>query len=98
MVPATAWISSTITVRTPTSPARADEVSTRYSDSGVVMRMSGGVRPNARRSSGGVSPVRMPTSTGGRARPSRCAACRMPTSGERRLRSTSTASALSGET
>ena len=44
LVPATAWISSMITVRTPASPARAPDVRTRYSDSGVVMRMSGGRR------------------------------------------------------
>ena len=62
------------------------------------MRMSGGFVAKARRSFGGVSPVRMPTVTSGSVRPSRVAACRMPTSGERRFRSTSVASALSGET
>jgi hypothetical protein len=72
-------------------------VSSRNSDSGVVIRMSGGVRVNARRSSAGVSPVRMPTVMSGGS-PSRAAACRMPASGRRRLRSTSTASALSGLT
>ncbi|GAA4817036.1 hypothetical protein GCM10023353_24440 [Tomitella cavernea] len=41
-MPATEWISSTITVSTPVRVSRADEVSIRYSDSGVVMRMSGG--------------------------------------------------------
>ena len=65
LVAATAWISSMITVRTPASPARAPDVSTRYSDSGVVMRMSGGFVAKARRSLGGVSPVRMPTVTSG---------------------------------
>ena len=85
--------------RTPASPARAADVSTRYSDSGVVMRMSGGFVANARRSFGGVSPVRMPTRDVGQlAARAGSAACRMPTSGERRLRSTSVASALSGET
>ncbi|PSK61906.1 hypothetical protein B0E53_06188 [Micromonospora sp. MH33] len=97
-VPATACTSSTITVRTPRSESRAAEVSSRNSDSGVVMRMSGGVRAKARRSSAGVSPVRMPTVMSGGVRPSRVAACRMPVSGARRLRSTSTASALSGLT
>ena len=87
-----------ITVSTPRSDSRAAEVSSRNSDSGVVIRMSGGVRAKARRSSAGVSPVRMPTVMSGGGRPSRPAACRMPVSGARRLRSTSTASALSGLT
>ena len=97
-VPATACTSSRITVVTPRSDSRAAEVSSRNSDSGVVTSTSGGVRANWRRSSAGVSPVRMPTVTSGTGSPSRCAACRMPASGERRLRWTSTASALSGET
>ncbi len=46
----------------------------------------------------GVSPVRVPTTTSGTSSPSRTAAWRMPASGERRFRSTSAASALSGET
>ena len=83
---------------TPRSDSRAAEVSSRNSDSGVVTSTSGGVRANWRRSSAGVSPVRMPTVTSGTGSPSRCAAWRMPASGERRLRWTSTASALSGET
>ncbi len=98
LVPATAWISSRITVVTPDRPARAPDVRTRYRDSGVVMRMSGGCVAKARRSAGGVSPVRIPTVTSGSSSPSRVAACRIPTSGERRLRSTSVARALSGET
>ncbi|OCI31543.1 hypothetical protein OERS_16700 [Oerskovia enterophila] len=98
LVPATAWISSMMTVCTPASPARACEVRTRNSDSGVVMRMSGGATPKRRRSLAGVSPVRVPTTTSGTVVPSRTAACRMPASGERRLRSTSAASALRGET
>jgi hypothetical protein len=93
-----ACTSSRITVVTPRSDSRAAEVSSRNSDSGVVTSTSGGVRANWRRSSAGVSPVRMPTVTSGTGSPSRCAACRMPASGERRLRWTSTASALSGET
>ena len=60
----------------------------RYSDSGVVMRMSGGVRSMAARSFCGVSPVRTATVT----------SAPMPRSGARRLRSTSYPSALSGET
>ena len=98
LVPTTACTSSTITVCTPRSDSRAAEVRIRNSDSGVVTSTSGGVRANSRRSSAGVSPVRMPTVMSGTGSPSRLAACRMPVSGERRLRCTSTASALSGET
>ena len=77
--PATAWTSSRITVSTPRSVSRACEVSRRKSDSGVVMRMSGGVRSIRRRSSAGVSPVRTATWS---FEPS-------PASGLRRLRSMS---------
>ena len=44
LVAAIAWISSMITVSTPTSVSRADDVSIRYSDSGVVISRSGGRR------------------------------------------------------
>ena len=45
LLPATAWISSTITVRTVLSICRPDaDVSRMYSDSGVVTSMCGGVR------------------------------------------------------
>ena len=47
LVEATAWISSTITVSTPASISRAWEVRIRYSDSGVVIRMSGGLAAHA---------------------------------------------------
>ena len=87
-----------ITVSTPRSASRACEVSIRNSDSGVVIRMSGGVVWIRRRSCGVVSPDRTPTLTSGTSTPSRSAVCRMPTSGARRLRSTSTARAFSGET
>ena len=70
----------------------------RKSDSGVVIRMSGGVVESRRRSAALVSPERRPTVTSGTVAPSRSAVWRMPVSGARRLRSTSTASALSGET
>ena len=63
----------------PVKSRRACEVSMRYSDSGVVMRMSGGVRSMAARSRCGVSPVRTATVT----------SAPMPRSGARRLRSTS---------
>ena len=57
--PATAWTSSTITVSTVRRSSRAREVSSiRNSDSGVVIRMSGGVRSICARSRCGVSPVR----------------------------------------
>ena len=71
LVPTTACTSSTITVCTPRSDSRAAEVSIRNSDSGVVTSTSGGVRANCRRSSAGVSPVRMPTVMSGTGSPSR---------------------------
>ena len=98
LVPATAWISSRMIVSTPSSDSRAREVRTRNSDSGVVMSTSGGRRARVRRSCELVSPERTPTVVVGSGRPSRWALARMPVSGERRLRSTSTASALRGDT
>jgi len=77
---ATAWISSTITASTPSSIERACEVRIRYSDSGVVTRMSGGLRTIAARSRWGVSPVRIPTRT---------SSAPIPRNGTRRLRSMS---------
>ena len=77
--------------------SRAWDVKRRNSDSGVLIRMSGGAVSILRRSSGGVSPVRTPTTIGDRAVPSRAAAASMPVSGDRRFRSTSTARAFSGE-
>jgi hypothetical protein len=59
--------------------------------------MSGGLVVSLRRSAAGVSPERTPTLISGTGLPSRSAVCRMPVSGARRLRSTSTPSALSGE-
>lgn len=70
----------------------------RKRDSGVVMRMSGGRVAIERRSAAGVSPDRIPTRTSGSGSPSRTDSCRIPASGLRRLRSTSTASAFIGET
>jgi hypothetical protein len=96
-VPASAWISSTMTVSTPVSVSRAADVSMRNSDSGVVMRISGGRCTSERRSAGVVSPDRTPTVTSGVSPPSAAAVRAMPMSGARRLRSTSTPSALSGE-
>jgi hypothetical protein len=62
------------------------------------MTMSAGSRTKRARSLVGVSPVRT-RMLGMRAfSPRRAAACATPAIGARRLRSTSTASALSGET
>ena len=98
LVPATACTSSMITVRTPRSDSRAWLVSMRNSDSGVVMRMSGGLVESRRRSAALVSPERTPTCTSETLVSSRSAVWRMPVSGARRLRSTSTARAFSGLT
>jgi hypothetical protein len=87
-----------MTVSTPARLSRAREVSSRNRDSGVVIRMSGGVWVNARRCSGVVSPVRIATDTSPTSMPSRRAAWPIPARGARRLRSTSTASAFSGLT
>jgi hypothetical protein len=98
LVGASAWISSTMMVSTRRSPSRACDPSNRYSDSGVVIRMSPGSRPWRRRSRAAVSPVRTSTVIGANAAPVRAATCCMPASGTVRLRSTSYASALSGDT
>ena len=98
LVPARACTSSTMTVCTERSTSRAAEVSIRNSDSGVVIKMSGGRVTIARRSAAEVSPERTPTVTFGGAWSSRRAVWVMPANGARRLRSTSTASALSGDT
>jgi hypothetical protein len=90
-------ISSTITVSTDCRRSRAFDVSRRNSDSGVVMRMSAGSRWNRARSPAGVSPVRIDIAGTRNATPCAVATWAMPASGARRLRSTSTASALSGD-
>ena len=61
LVAATACTSSTITVSTSARVSRAADVSIRNSDSGVVIRMSGGLAISSRRRAGGVSPERTPT-------------------------------------
>ena len=94
-----AWISSTMTVRTAPSIARPDsEPSSTYSDSGVVTRICGGFLRNAARSDCGVSPVRTAVrmSTSGSAWAS--SSSRMPASGASRLTWMSLLSAFSGET
>ena len=60
-VPATACTSSRISVSTVRSISRAWDVRMRKSDSGVVIRMSGGLRAICWRSFCGVSPVRTAT-------------------------------------
>ena len=97
LLPASACTSSTMTVSTPRSVSRALEVSSRNSDSGVVISTSGGLLASFLRSSAAVSPVRTATRMSGSARPRLRAACRIPVSGARRFRSMSVASALSGE-
>ena len=87
-----------MTVCTSASVSRAAEVSIRNNDSGVVIRMSGGLVISSRRWAGGVSPDRTPTLMSGAGAPRRSATRPMPVSGVRRLRSTSTASAFSGDT
>ena len=86
-----------ITVSTPARVSRAAEVSSRNRDSGVVTSTCGGLARWRRRSSGGVSPVRIPTVTSAASVPRAAASRAIPARGARRLRSTSTASALSGE-
>ena len=86
-----------ITVSTPASVSRADDVSIRYSDSGVVINRSGGRRINFWRSLAAVSPVRIATSGATNGSPNRSAASSIPLSGARRFFSMSNASARSGE-
>src|SRR6187431_862678 len=87
-----------ISVSTDSKILRVSEVKSRNKDSGVVIRMSGGVRRMRARSACGVSPVRRARVGTRRSLPRRRAACEMPAMGARKLRSMSTAKALSGET
>ncbi len=99
LFPAMAWISSMITVRTCRRIARLrSAVTSRYSDSGVVMRKSGGRRSIAARSAMAVSPVRTATLTSGAGMPSSAATAAISRSGASRFCWMSTASAFSGET
>ncbi len=99
MFPATAWISSTITVRAARSIARLrSAVSRRNSDSGVVIRKSGGRFSIAARSAAAVSPVRTATRITGAGSPSSAATSAISASGRSRFCQMSTASAFSGET
>ena len=100
--PARACTSSTMTVSTVRSASRAADVSMRYSDSGVVMRISGGLRAILRRSSAGVSPVRMAVRISGAFAPRRAlstaASSEIAESGPCKLRSTSAPRAFRGDT
>ncbi len=99
MFPATAWISSTITVRVPRSMARLrSAVTSRNSDSGVVIRMSGGFFSMAARAAAAVSPVLTATRILGTASPSSSATPAISASGASRFCWISVASALSGDT
>jgi len=99
LFPATAWISSTMIVRTFRSIARLrSAVTIRYSDSGVVMRKSGGRFSMAARSAAAVSPVRTATRMSGAASPIEAATAAISRSGASRFCWMSTASAFSGDT
>ena len=96
---ASAWISSTITVRAVASILRLrSEVSITNSDSGVVTRMCGARRSMPARSAGEVSPVRTAARSGGSSIPIAFASARISASGASRLRWMSCESARSGET
>src|SRR5438552_305695 len=85
-------------VSTARSASLALDVSSRYNDSGVVMRISSGSRGSRARSAAGVSPVRMAMEGVTYVSPRPSAICAIPDSGARRLRWTSIASALRGDT
>ena len=95
----TAWISSTITVRAVRNISRLLlAVRRRYSDSGVVTRMWGGLRSIAARSEEGVSPVRTAAVIFGASRPMSSATRRISRLGSAKFLWMSALSALSGET
>ena len=73
-------------------------MSSKNSDSGVVIKMSAGARENALRSFAGVSPVRTATCTSRQGTPSCSLTARIPAMGCERFFSTSAARAFSGET
>ena len=99
MSSASAWISSTITLRTVPSIARPEaEPSSTYNDSGVVTRICGGLRRSLARSACGVSPVRTTARISTSGKPSSASAAPIPASGASRFRAMSLDSAFSGET
>ena len=88
-----------MTVRAGASIARVrSAVTSRYSDSGVVIRKLGGRLSIAARSAGGVSPVRTATRMSGAGSPSRAASAAISASGVSRFCQMSTARAFSGDT
>ena len=88
-----------MTVRTVRSMCRLrSDVSSRYSDSGVVTRMCGGVRSIAARSDAVVSPVRTAAVIRGAGSPASSARRWMPRLGSARFLWMSALSAFSGET
>ncbi len=96
---ATAWISSTMTVRVLRSmDLLRSAVTRRYSDSGVVIRISGGFLSMAVRSAAAVSPVLTATRIAGALSPSRPATAAISRSGASRFCWMSVASAFSGDT
>ncbi len=74
------------------------DVTSRYSDSGVVIRKSGGRFSMAARSAAAVSPVRTATRMVGALSPSSAAVAAISASGRSRFRWMSTARAFSGDT
>ncbi len=87
-----------MTVRTVRSICRLrSEVRSRYSDSGVVTRMWGGVRSIDTRSRVEVSPVRTAAVIDGASSPRARASARMPLRGSARFLWMSVLSAFSGE-
>ena len=99
LLPARAWISSTITVSTVPSIRRPDsEVSRMYSDSGVVTRMWGASRRIFARSLWVVSPVRTRARMHTSGNPDSSNSSRMPASGACRFLLMSLDSAFSGDT
>jgi hypothetical protein len=99
LLAASAWISSTITVRVVASMRRPDsEPRSTYSDSGVVTTTCGGRLRIDARSACGVSPVRTSVRMSTSGRPCAARALRMPASGAARFFWMSLDSAFSGET
>ena len=70
-----------MTCETDRKVSRARLVSIRWSDSGVVIRMSGGLRTSLCRSADGVSPLRTATAIGARGVPSRSERAEDPSKG-----------------
>ena len=96
---ATAWISSMITQRAVRSIALLrSAVSSRYSDSGVVMTKLGGLRSIAARADCVVSPDRTATRSGGGSKPMSRPMRSISASGPVRFSAMSVARAFSGET